>query len=113
MRKAPCIFVALLMTMPAFAANKQKRTCCLKDFHPARNPGKKQKQQFDFIIDTSATECTCRTTPGINVKANDWPVGFEINLEIDNEKRNIKYAKDKKVDCTIMLVGPIKAANTQ
>ncbi len=113
MRKAICIVIALLMTMPAFGEKKQKGTTTLKDFQPAGTPGKKQKQQFDFIFDASGAEYTCRTSSGTKMKAIEWPVGSEISFEIDKEKGKIKNTKGKKIDCTIMRVDPIKAAATQ
>jgi len=85
------LLLVLICALPAGAGSKQKGTTSLKDFQPAGDTSKKDKnQQFDFIFVASGTQYTCRTSYKTKLKATDFPVGSDIKYQIDKEKAEIK-----------------------
>lgn len=109
MRNTTAMLLLLaLAALPASADKKDQGSTTLKDFQPAGTTNKKHKhQQFDFVFDVPTAEYTCRSKEGDKLKAIDWPVGTQINYEIDKDKGKVKNLKGKKVDCTIVRVDPV------
>jgi hypothetical protein len=108
MRKFNAILLLVLMcAVPALGGTKLKGSATLKDFQPAGTPDKKQKQQYDFTFDASATEYTCRSSAGTKLNAVDFPVSTEITYQIDNNKGNLKTRAGKQVKCTVVRVEQI------
>lgn len=100
------LLLVLICAIPAVGAStKQKGTGPLKDFQPAGDTDKKHKnQQFDFTFVASGTQYTCRTPEKSKLKATDFPVGSDINYQIDKNKGEVKNASGKGSKCTIVRV---------
>jgi len=100
------LLIALTCALPALGASeKQKGTCSLKDFQPAGDTSKKDKnQQFDFVFVASGTQYTCRTSYKTKLKATDFPVGSDIKYQVDKDKGEVKNMAGKGVKCGIVRV---------
>jgi FPC/CPF motif-containing protein YcgG len=100
------LLVVLVFTIPAVGAStKQKGTGSLKDFQPAGTTDKKHKnQQFDFTFVASGMQYTCRTPEKSKLKATDFPVGSDINYQVNQNKGEVKNMSGKGSKCTIVRV---------
>ena len=100
------LFFVLIVLIPAGGAStKQKGTGPLKDFQPAGDTDKKDKnQQYDFIFVASGTQYTCRTPDKAKLKATDFPVGSDIKYQIDKNKGEVKNMAGKGTKCSIVRV---------
>ena len=100
------LLVVLIGAIPAVGdSTKLKGTGSLKDFQPAGDTDKKDKnQQYDFIFVASGTQYTCRTPDKAKVKATDFPVGSDIKYQIDKDKGEVKNLSGKGSKCTIVRV---------
>ena len=100
------LLVALTCAFPAVGASeKQKGTSSLKDFQPAGDTSKKDKnQQYDFIFVASGTQYTCRTSYKTKIKATDYPVGSDIKYQVDKDKGEVKNMAGKGTKCNIVRV---------
>jgi hypothetical protein len=113
-KKTAVLLLTVLVALPAMAGKKDQGSTTLKDFQPAGTTEKNHKhQQYDFIFDVPTAEYTCRSKEGAKLNAIDWPVGSQISYQIENNKGQVKNQKNKKVDCTIMRVDPIKPMTPQ
>ena len=100
------LLVLLICTLPAVGGStKLKGTSSLKDFQPAGDTSKKDKnQQYDFIFVASGTQYTCRTSYKTKLKATDFPVGSDIKYQIDKDKGEVKNMAGKGTKCSIVRV---------
>ena len=98
------LLIAFTLVFSAGAsAAKQKGTASLKDLQPAGTTDKKDKtQKFDFTFDAAGNEYTCRTKD--KLKAVDFPVGSDVNYEVDGDKAKLKNPSGKEAKCTIVRV---------
>lgn len=113
MRKSiAAMLLVIVFALPAAAGNKLKGSATLKNFEPAGTTDKKHKhQQFDLTFVASGTQYTCRSKEGDKLKATDFPVGRDINYELNGDKGKVKSQDGKQVSCTIVRVDPISPAN--
>ena len=100
------LLVVLIGAIPAVSdSTKLKGTGSLKDFQPAGDTSKKDKnQQYDFIFVASGTQYTCRTSYKTKLKATDFPVGSDIKYQIDKDKGEVKNMSGKGTKCSIVRV---------
>src|SRR6516162_4026795 len=105
MRNCVVVVLALALTVPALAAQKESGTTKLKDVQPAGTTDKKHKhQQYDFTFDTAQHEYTCRSNENQSVKATDFVVGTEVQYQVNGNKGKVKSSTGKQVSCTIVRV---------
>src|SRR5215469_11873596 len=100
------LLVVLIGAIPAVSdSTKLKGTGSLKDFQPAGDTSKKDKnQQYDFIFVASGTQYTCRTSYKTKLKATDFPVGSDIKYQVDKDKGEVKNMSGKGTKCSIVRV---------
>jgi len=106
--------VALLMmaiAITAAAGSKIEGTTTLKDFQPTGTTDKTHKhQQYDLSFGASGKQYTCRTSEKQSLKATDFVVGSDVKYEIGGNKGKLKSASGKQVECTIVRVAELSAA---
>ncbi len=112
MRKWPVIaLLVTLMTKPALADKKIQGTAALKDSQPVGTPDKHHKHQaYDLFFNTGDKAYTCRTDPNKSMDATDFVVGTDVRYEIDGKKVKIKTPEGKQVECKVVRVEAIAAA---
>jgi len=110
-RKLATFSLILCLGSPAFAAQKETGTTKLINVEPAGTTDKDHKhQQYDFTFDAKTQEYTCRTKEKTKVKATDFVVGTNIDYEVKGNKGKVKSSTGKEVDCTIVRVANLPAA---
>lgn len=111
MRQFVLAFLVITISVPAFAGSKLQGTTTLKDSQPAGIKGKDQKHQaYDLSFSTIDKAYTCRTDPNKSVNATDFVVGSSVKYEIDGQKVKIKTTEGKQVECKIVRVEAVPAA---
>ncbi|HZD75753.1 MAG TPA: hypothetical protein VE218_02030 [Acidobacteriaceae bacterium] len=107
-------FLAVVLTIPALAAQKFEGDTVLKDSQPAGVPNKHDKHQkhqvFDLTFDAGGNEYICRTDSDKSVNATNFVVGGNIHYLIDGKKVKITTPNDKKVACNVVRVAIAPAA---
>jgi hypothetical protein len=107
--------VALLVTamaITASAGSKIEGTTTLKDFQPTGTTDKKthKNQQYDLSFAANGNQYTCRTSEKESLKATDFVVGSEVKYEINGDKGKVKDGRGKHVECTVVRVAALPAA---
>ena len=107
------LLLVVICALPAVGADsKLKGTTSLKDFQPAGDTTKKDKnQQYDFVFVASGTQYTCRTSYKTKLKATDFPVGSDIKYQIDKDKAEVKNMSGKGTKCAIVRVEQVRESS--
>ena len=105
MRNCVVVVLALALTVPALAAQKESGTTKLKDVQPAGTTDKDhKKQQYDFTFDTTTHEYTCRSNEKEKINATDFVVGTDITYQVNGNKGKVRSSTGKQVSCTVVRV---------
>jgi uncharacterized protein YcfJ len=113
MRKGNTIALLIVtVAITAAAGSKIEGTTALKDFQPTGTTDKKthKNQQYDLSFVALGKQYTCRTVEKESLKATDFVVGSDVKYEINGDKGKVKNAGGKQVECTIMRVAEVPAA---
>lgn len=114
MRKFMLAFLVVAMSIPALADKKIEGSTSLKDCQPAGIKGKDQKHQaYDLSFNTTDKAYTCRTDPKKSMNATDFVVGTDVRYEINGSNAKIKTPQGKQVECKIVRVEAVPAAQPQ
>lgn len=113
MHKIAALPLALAISIPLIAGNKESGTSMLKDLQPAGTTDKKKKnQQYDVVFTSSSSgkEYTCRTSHNKSIKATDFVVGSTVTYKIKDDKATIKTTGGKELSCTIVRAENVSTA---
>ena len=101
-------FLAVVIKIPALAAQKFEGDTVLKDSQPAGVASKHDKhmkhQVFDLTFDANGKEYICRTDSDKSMNPTNFVVGGSIHYLIDGKKVKITTPNDKKVSCNVVRV---------
>jgi hypothetical protein len=113
MRNVYIVALAICLTSPVYAAQKETGTTKLVDVQPAGTTGKKHKhQQYDFTFDAQSHEYTCRSKENDKINATDFVVGTNVDYQVKGNKGKVKGATGKEASCTIVRVAQLPATTT-
>jgi uncharacterized protein YcfJ len=111
MRNFALAFLMMAMAITALADKKIQGTTTLKDSQPAGMQSKDHKHQaYDLTFNAIDKAYTCRTSTDKSMNATDFVVGTDVKYEIDGNKAKIKTPAGKQVECKIVRVETIPAA---
>jgi len=103
--------LALGLTATAAAAQKETGTTKLINVEPAGTTDKDHKRlQYDFTFDGKTQEYSCRSKEKTKINATDFVVGTNIDYEVKGNNGKVKSSTGKEVDCTIVRVANVPAA---
>jgi hypothetical protein len=105
------VLLTLSIAITAAAGSKIEGQTTLKDFQATGTTDKNHKnQQYDFTFAASGKQYTCRTSEKKSTKATDFVVGGNMKYRIDGDKGKLKNSSGKEVECTIVRVAELSAA---
>jgi hypothetical protein len=105
--KSAVLLAGALMSTAALAADLIQ-TATLKDLQTVGSTTKKQKhQQYDFVVDTSSNEYTCRTKLGNSVKPTQFVVGSSVQFKVNGQNGEVKNSAGNHVKCGIVRVAAL------
>jgi hypothetical protein len=110
-KSAAFLTVIMMVAITAAASPKIEGMTTLKDFQPTGMTDKTHKnQQYDLSFAASGKQYTCRTNEKESLKATDFVVGSDLKYEVGGNKGKLKSSTGKQVECTIVRVADLPAA---